>query len=88
MRGILHNVFVPVAIDPETGDNTTHDQTVMTNTSSRERAAVVVEETKDTFCAIEEARYLLAPPPSPLDRNHKVRCMYGNGLRPDIWERL
>lgn len=36
----------------------------------------------------ESARYLLAPPPSPQDRNHKVRCMYGNGLRPDIWERF
>ncbi|KAK9857441.1 hypothetical protein MYU51_020883 [Penicillium brevicompactum] len=36
----------------------------------------------------ETARYLLAPPPSPQDRNHKVRCMYGNGLRPDIWEKF
>ncbi|CAI7645967.1 unnamed protein product [Penicillium glandicola] len=36
----------------------------------------------------ETARYLLAPPPSPLDRIHKVRCMYGNGLRPDIWEKF
>ncbi|CAG8302074.1 unnamed protein product [Penicillium salamii] len=36
----------------------------------------------------ETARYLLAPPSSPQDRNHKVRCMYGNGLRPDIWEKF
>lgn len=36
----------------------------------------------------ETARYLLAPPPSPQDRNHKVRVMYGNGLRPDIWEQF
>ncbi|KAJ5092454.1 AMP-dependent synthetase/ligase [Penicillium alfredii] len=36
----------------------------------------------------ETARYLLAPPPSPQDRNHKVRCMYGNGLRPDVWEQF
>jgi acyl-CoA synthetase (AMP-forming)/AMP-acid ligase II len=36
----------------------------------------------------ETARYLLAPPPSPEDRNHKVRCMYGNGLRPDIWDKF
>lgn len=34
----------------------------------------------------ETARYLLAPPPSPEDKKHKVRCMYGNGLRPDVWE--
>lgn len=36
----------------------------------------------------ETARYLLAPPPSPQDRNHNVRCMYGNGLRPDVWEQF
>lgn len=33
----------------------------------------------------ETARYLLAAPPSPLDRDHHVRAMYGNGLRPDVW---
>jgi acyl-CoA synthetase (AMP-forming)/AMP-acid ligase II len=33
----------------------------------------------------ETARYLLAATPSPMDRQHKVRCMYGNGLRPDVW---
>ncbi|QVM12577.1 hypothetical protein D8B26_007198 [Coccidioides posadasii str. Silveira] len=36
----------------------------------------------------ETARYLLSAPPSPLDRQHKVRGMYGNGLRPDVWERF
>ncbi|KAL1955804.1 hypothetical protein VTO42DRAFT_8043 [Malbranchea cinnamomea] len=36
----------------------------------------------------ETARYLLAAPPSPLDKAHKVRCMYGNGLRPDIWDKF
>ncbi|KAK4695018.1 hypothetical protein P7C71_g2655, partial [Lecanoromycetidae sp. Uapishka_2] len=36
----------------------------------------------------ETARYLLAAPPSPLDKDHKVRCMYGNGLRPDVWQRF
>lgn len=36
----------------------------------------------------ETARYLLAPPPSPQDKNHKVRVMYGNGLRPDVWEQF
>ncbi|WEW61464.1 hypothetical protein PRK78_006954 [Emydomyces testavorans] len=36
----------------------------------------------------ETARYLLAAPPSPLDRQHKVRCVYGNGLRPDVWEKF
>jgi len=33
----------------------------------------------------ETARYLLAAPPSPLDKDHNVRGMYGNGLRPDVW---
>lgn len=33
----------------------------------------------------ETARYLLAAPPTPYDRDHKVRCIYGNGLRPDVW---
>jgi acyl-CoA synthetase (AMP-forming)/AMP-acid ligase II len=33
----------------------------------------------------ETARYLLAAPPSPLDKAHFVRGMYGNGLRPDVW---
>lgn len=37
----------------------------------------------------ETARYLLAAPPSPAtDRNHRVRCMYGNGLRPDVWDKF
>ncbi|KAI1322595.1 fatty acid transporter [Xylariaceae sp. FL0255] len=33
----------------------------------------------------ETLRYLLAAPPSPLDRAHNVRAIYGNGLRPDVW---
>jgi acyl-CoA synthetase (AMP-forming)/AMP-acid ligase II len=33
-------------------------------------------------------RYLLAAPPSPLDKGHNVRCIYGNGMRPDVWERF
>ncbi|KAK3671484.1 hypothetical protein LTR78_008583 [Recurvomyces mirabilis] len=33
----------------------------------------------------ETARYLLAAPPSRLDRGHKLKAMYGNGMRPDVW---
>jgi len=33
----------------------------------------------------ETARYLLAASPSPLDKAHNVRAMWGNGLRPDVW---
>lgn len=33
----------------------------------------------------EAARYLQAQPPSPLDKQHNVRIIFGNGLRPDVW---
>ncbi|RUS16379.1 hypothetical protein BC937DRAFT_91279 [Endogone sp. FLAS-F59071] len=36
----------------------------------------------------EICRYLLAAPPSPHDKQHKVRLAYGNGMRPDIWNRF
>src|ERR1700761_2007415 len=36
----------------------------------------------------EITRYLLALPPSPLDRQHSMRLMYGNGIRPDVWKRF
>ncbi len=46
-----------------------------------------VRDSKATFFVYvgETARYLLAAPPHPLDKHHNVRCMYGNGLRPDVW---
>ena len=34
----------------------------------------------------EICRYLLLQPPSPQDSGHKVRLMFGNGLRPVIWK--
>lgn len=36
----------------------------------------------------ETARYLLAAPPSPRDKDHCVRGMHGNGLRPDVWSKF
>jgi acyl-CoA synthetase (AMP-forming)/AMP-acid ligase II len=44
----------------------------------------------------ETCRYLLAAPVEPdpedpsrnLDQKHKVRIAFGNGLRPDVWERF
>lgn len=36
----------------------------------------------------EIARYLLALPPSPSDRQHLLRMVYGNGMRPDVWGRF
>ncbi len=39
------------------------------------------------FCYVGElCRYLLAQPESSLDRKHKVRMMFGNGLRPNLWK--
>lgn len=39
------------------------------------------------FCYIGElCRYLLNRPPDPRDREHRVRAIIGNGLRPDIWD--
>ena len=34
----------------------------------------------------ELCRYLLNQPPGPLDREHRVRVVIGNGLRPEIWD--
>lgn len=40
-----------------------------------------------SFCYIGElCRYLLNRPPSARDREHQVRVIVGNGLRPDIWD--
>src|SRR5262249_43521208 len=36
----------------------------------------------------ELCRYLLNQPPSAKDRNHMVRRICGNGLRPDIWKQF
>ncbi|KAF2839736.1 acetyl-CoA synthetase-like protein [Patellaria atrata CBS 101060] len=36
----------------------------------------------------ETARYLLAAPLTPKDRQHRVKMMFGNGLRPDVWEKF
>lgn len=46
-----------------------------------------VRDSESTFIVYvgETARYLLAATPHPLDKQHKVRCMMGNGLRPDVW---
>ncbi|XP_062129984.1 long-chain fatty acid transport protein 1 isoform X1 [Drosophila sulfurigaster albostrigata] len=36
----------------------------------------------------EMARYILATPEAPHDRQHRVRMVFGNGLRPQIWTRF
>lgn len=36
----------------------------------------------------ETARYLLGAPPSPLDKDHNLKAMFGNGMRPDVWRKF
>jgi len=36
----------------------------------------------------ELCRYLVNAPEDPLDKDNKVRLMFGNGLRPDIWRKF
>jgi fatty-acyl-CoA synthase len=36
----------------------------------------------------ELCRYLVNAPPHPKERAHKIRCVVGNGLRPDIWQKF
>ncbi|MFW0786666.1 long-chain-acyl-CoA synthetase [Gordonia sp. CPCC 206044] len=41
------------------------------------------------FCYIGElCRYLLAQPEKPTDRQHAVKVIIGNGMRPEIWDRF
>ena len=36
----------------------------------------------------ELCRYLINQPEHPLERSHKLRTVFGNGLRPDVWEEM
>ncbi|KAL2758889.1 hypothetical protein ACRALDRAFT_1075272 [Sodiomyces alcalophilus JCM 7366] len=36
----------------------------------------------------ELVRYLLSAPPSPNDRKHQIRLIWGNGLSPELWKEL
>ncbi|QIX01084.1 hypothetical protein AMS68_006601 [Peltaster fructicola] len=36
----------------------------------------------------ETARYLLTAPPSPLDKDHDLKMVFGNGMRPDVWAKF
>jgi len=47
----------------------------------------VIAQRVTALCYIGElCRYLIALPESPNDRDHQVRLMFGNGLRPEIWQ--
>lgn len=47
----------------------------------------VVEHEVTGLCYIGElCRYLIAQEPSDIEKSNKVRLMFGNGLRPEIWK--
>ncbi len=47
----------------------------------------VITNRATAFCYIGElCRYLLAQPERPTDRQHAVRVIVGNGMRPEIWD--
>ncbi|KAI8328442.1 hypothetical protein BC941DRAFT_444963 [Chlamydoabsidia padenii] len=49
----------------------------------------VVQQKVTAFIYIGEmCRYLLGQPPHPQERNHSVRFICGNGMRPDVWNRF
>ena len=49
----------------------------------------IVEENCTMFVYIGElCRYLVNQPEHPLERKHKLRAAFGNGLRPDVWEEM
>ncbi|QIW97817.1 hypothetical protein AMS68_003335 [Peltaster fructicola] len=47
-----------------------------------------VTETESTVMQYigELCRYLVAAPPGPYDKKHKLRAAFGNGMRPDVWQ--
>lgn len=55
--------------------------------SARDFWSEIIEHDCTMFAYIGElCRYLLALPPAPIDRAHRIRKCFGNGLRPDIFE--
>lgn len=47
----------------------------------------VIANRATAFCYIGElCRYLLNQPVRPIDREHGVRVIVGNGMRPELWE--
>ncbi|GGC73280.1 long-chain-acyl-CoA synthetase [Hoyosella rhizosphaerae] len=47
----------------------------------------IIQNDATAFCYIGElCRYLLNQDPKPTEKQHKVRVIVGNGLRPEIWD--
>jgi citronellyl-CoA synthetase len=55
--------------------------------SAREFWSDVRRYQATAFCYVGElCRYLLAQPETDSDRQHAIRLMFGNGLRPNLWK--
>ena len=55
--------------------------------SAREFWSDVQRYQATAFCYVGElCRYLLAQPESERDKQHAIRMMFGNGLRPNLWK--
>jgi citronellyl-CoA synthetase len=55
--------------------------------SAREFWSDVRRYQATAFCYVGElCRYLLAQPETESDRQHSIRLMFGNGLRPNLWK--
>ena len=63
---------------------------VLGNKFSPRRYMKEVSETQATAIQYigEMCRYLVSSPATPYDRAHKVRIAFGNGLRPDVWQKF
>lgn len=49
----------------------------------------IIAERATIFVYIGElCRYLVNAPESPLDKQHRLRAAFGNGMRPEVWERF
>ena len=53
-------------------------------------ASNFIKDCRDNGCTVaqyigELCRYLMQTPTSPIDRDHKLRLVVGNGMRPDVW---
>lgn len=51
------------------------------------------QDIRDNDCTMfvyigELCRYLVNQPPSDLDQAHKLRLIFGNGMRADVWEKM
>ncbi|KAH7037185.1 fatty acid transporter [Microdochium trichocladiopsis] len=84
---LYHGAAHGLCILPSIGAGST---VVLSRKFSHNRFWQEVHDSKATHIQYvgELCRYLVNAPPSPLDRDHGVRMAWGNGMRPDVWEKF